>query len=124
GWPGVSVSLPALLGWQLLAAVLAGLFFAQSPRGKTREYRNGVFLHAFCICLFLPVAGQILFLTMLLFPILFPARHRDVPAQFVQAPEFNPALASRVVYGSGARLKVQLSNPGLPDKERVSAMIA
>lgn len=124
GWRGTSVSWPVLLGWQALAALAAALCFACCMSGKSRRYRREVFVHAFCLSLFLPVAGQILFLCMVLAPAIFPVDGRGAESQALEAPRFIPSLASHVSYGAGARLRVRLSNRSALDEDRVGAMVA
>lgn len=117
-------SLLALLGWQALAAFSAALFFAHCQAGKSREYRSGVFLLAFFLCLFLPVGGQLLFLGMTLAPFVMMSTRLGAGLGVVEPPEFTPSLVSRVSYGTAARLKRRLGNRTLPDQDRVAAMIA
>lgn len=124
GWLGDNTSLPAVLGWQLLATLAAALFFAHVLPGRPQEYRHGVFIHAFCLCLFLPVVGQILFLCMMVAPVIFPPDRRRADSQVIDAPKFMPSLVSHIAYGSGARLRVRLGNQDAPDEDRVAAMIA
>src|SRR5690606_6710157 len=96
GWLGYSASLSAVLGWQLMATVAAALFFAHCAPGKSPAYRNGVFIHAFSLCLFLPIAGQLLYLCMTLAPVLFPPNRRRADSLLINTPEFVPALVSHI----------------------------
>lgn len=122
---GAAPSWVALAGWQLLAALAAALCFSNAAYGAAREYRKGLFVHAFCMCLFLPGGGQLLFLGMMLAPVLFPCSRRHIDTHVIQPPEFKPAFVSPYqAQGAVARLKRKLDvNKGVGDK-RIDAMIA
>lgn len=125
GGAGRAFSWGALGGLQALAALAAALFFSQGGIGKSGAYRKGLFLHAFCVCLFLPVGGQLLFLGMMLAPVVLPCSRRHIDTHAVSPPEFMsgfvpPRHAQAVV----ARLKRELDATTGAGEQRVDAMIA
>lgn len=112
------------LGWQLAAALSAGGFFVQVS-GMPASQRPLLFLHAFFVCLVLPVGGQLIFLVMWLAPLLLPCSVRHVETEVIQPPKFHPDFvtpghAEAVV----ARLRRKLELRVGEDDARLRAMIA
>lgn len=113
------------LAWlQVCAAASAALLFANVVAPRTPACRRGAFVHAFFVCLFLPVAGQALLFAPMLLAMLLPPGARDIDAALVPPPDFNPSLLSHVTYGAGARLRARLAHHDIDADDRMAAMIA
>lgn len=124
GWSGAEPSWPNLLAGQTVAAFAAALFFYNCVRDKPPAYRNGLFAQAFCLCLFLPLAGQGLLLCMWLAPALLPHARFGAESEGLSLPRFNPSLAARMSYGAGARLRFRLGKRNASEDDRVHAMVS
>ncbi|MDE2289408.1 MAG: hypothetical protein KGK15_14210 [Burkholderiales bacterium] len=116
--------LVVFFAWQALAALATALFVSAILPPHYRRARGGAFLHVFVICLFLPVGGLVLFLSLIIAALLFPAPPDDVPIEAVEAPQFATYLVSRVTHGTGARLRARLENLRAPAGDRVAALVA
>ncbi|CAM5567371.1 tetratricopeptide repeat protein [Eoetvoesiella caeni] len=86
--------------------------------------RGGAFIHIFAISLFLPVAGPLLFLSLIVVAMVFPRADSPADSYWVEAPKFVTYLASRVKHGAGARLRARLDNHEGASDDRVAAMVA
>lgn len=125
-WQPVGSYDPVLVffGWQVLAAFMMGLFMLSALPQHYSRRRVGAFAHIFAICLFLPVAGQILFLSVILVAVLLPAANKQPDSALVENPEFVTYLVSRVTHGGGARLRARLENRDGSTEDRMAAMVA
>ncbi len=83
-----------------------------------------IFIHAFVVCFFLPVAGQILLLGSLLLAMNFPAGSEQRERAFVKTPQFPTHRIPELTYGVIARLRTQLSHQGVSADDRMAAMVA
>ena len=111
-------------GWQVLAAIMAALFVLSALPRHYKQPGMGGFIHVFAICLFLPIAGQILFLSLIVVACMFPAADMPVDSITVENPKFVTYLVSRVSHGAGARLRARLENRNVPAGDRMAAMVA
>jgi hypothetical protein len=116
-----ALAFPAV--WQTLAALAAASLFARALHVRGSADHRAAFLHVFCVCLILPVAGQILFLCIALASKVFPANTHHVQFAEVEKPRFD-ALKSRVAYGAAARLRSKLDDHGAGVADRISAVVA
>ncbi|WP_460873458.1 hypothetical protein [Paralcaligenes ginsengisoli] len=125
-WQPVGSFDPVLVffGWQVLAAFMMGLFMLSALPRHYHGGRVGAFAHIFAICLFLPVAGQVLFLSVILVAVLLPAADKQADSALVENPEFVTYLVSRVTHGGGARLRARLENRNGSTEDRMAAMVA
>lgn len=110
--------------WQTLAALMMALFISDFLLRRYRGPRTRIFIHVFAVCLFLPVAGHLLFLTLILVALVFPAVNKLADSSLVQNPKFVTYLVSRVTHGGGARLRARLGNSHAPTEDRMAAMVA
>ena len=124
GFSGEQIPLSTVCVWQLLAAVCAGVFFACMPADKSAAWRRGLFTQTVLLCLFLPVGGQLLLLSMRAAPALFPASRRFSDIHIVPLPEYSPRTALSGTHRTAAQLKKNLANITVEEAERVAAMIA
>lgn len=116
-----ALAFPAV--WQTFAAMTAASLFARALHVRGSADHRAAFLHAFCACLFLPVAGQFLFLCVLLASKVFPANAHDAQFAEVERPRFE-ALKSRVAYGAAAHLRAKLDDYDANVADRISAVVA
>ncbi|MBP6018116.1 MAG: hypothetical protein KA735_01370 [Burkholderiaceae bacterium] len=110
--------------WQVLAALMMALFTSSVLLRRYRGPHSGIFIHVFAVCLFLPVAGQILFLSIILVAMAFPSVNKLADSTLVQNPKFVTYLVSRVTHGGGARLRARLANSDGSTEDRMAAMVA
>lgn len=112
------------LFWQTLAAFVMAWFVLALLARRQNRLGGMAFAHVFVICLFLPVAGQILFLGLMLMSVAFPSVSRTAEFTYVENPTFVTYLIARVNHGVGARLRSRLENPLVSADDRLSAMAA
>lgn len=110
--------------WQIVAAFITALFVLSALPSHYHHPRGGAFIHIFVISLFLPVAGPLLFLSIIVVAIAFPLPSASGGVSWVETPRFVTYLASRVKHGAGARLRARLENRGGTSDDRVAAMVA
>ena len=110
--------------WQALAAVFCALFVTVMLPPHYLPPRRGAFFHIFVICLFLPVAGSVLFMCVTIVAVIFPTPLDNVNVSSVENPEFVTYLISRVTHGTGARLRARLENLRSSPQDRVAALVA
>ncbi|NYT64920.1 hypothetical protein H0A58_02920 [Alcaligenaceae bacterium] len=123
--PAMSVD-PVLVffAWQVLAAFFMALFVSGLLLPSYRGPVSGIFIHVFVMCLFLPVAGHLLFLSVIIAALVFPAVKKQADSRLVENPKFVTYLVSRVTHGSGARLRARLENTEGSSEDRITAMVA
>lgn len=108
--------------WQCLAAFVAALFvFCTLPQHRTGA---AAFAHIFIVCLFLPVAGLTLFISMMFAALVFPPPRQGVDSLLVENPEFVTYLISRINHGEGGRLRARLAHDNVSTDDRMAAMVA
>lgn len=113
---------------QIPAALVAALFISFSlperyGKGLRGAFR-GAFLHSFIVCLFLPVAGLALFLSLMLASLIYPPAAKQADFSQVESPQFVSYLISRVAHGAGARLRARVENKEGAADDRTAAMAA
>lgn len=118
------VTLFAIAGWQMLAAVSSGLFFANLVWQRGSAYCYGVFWHAVSVCLFLPVLGQVLFAVGLLASMLFGNSRRMGDFERLKMPEAAVRGAPATMPPGAAYLRSCLADYHLPLQQRLAAMVA
>lgn len=109
-------------GWQVVAAFIAALFVLCA----LKRQRTGIaaFVHIFVICLFLPVAGLTLFISLIFAALVFPPPRKEVDSLLVENPEFVTYLISRINHGEGGRLRARLAHNNMSTDDRMAAMVA
>lgn len=110
--------------WQALAAIMMALFVLSVLPPHYRKPLAGVFIHIFVICLFLPVVGHIIFISLILVSLAFPASTKLADSILVDNPKFASYLVSRVSHSGGARLRARLTNQQGATEDRMAAMVA
>ncbi|VVD59584.1 tetratricopeptide repeat protein [Pandoraea commovens] len=116
-------AMPVVLAWQAIAALLAGGFVTCALPASYRD-RRGVFGHIALATFFLPVAGMVVVMGVLLMGYLFPPPRESVPAGRVETPGFVSHLVARVRHGAGMRLRARLRNVQGERDDRVAALIS
>ncbi len=124
------VSLPGGVGplltfffWQGWAALLTTFFYAALWPAFFALPKRTSLLHVFLTCLFLPVAGALLFLTeMAVHRFLKPLPDHGYLG-VVDAPEFEHHLLNRITYGVGSRLLAKLTTADAPLSSKLSAVV-
>ncbi|VVE77380.1 polysaccharide transport system component protein [Pandoraea sputorum] len=116
-------AMPAVLAWQAIAALLAGGFVTCALPASYRD-RRGVFGHIALVTFFLPVAGMVVVMGVLLMGYLFPPPRESLPAGRVETPGFVSHLVARVRHGAGMRLRARLRNVQGERDDRVAALIS
>ncbi|MCE4059373.1 lipopolysaccharide N-acetylglucosaminyl transferase [Pandoraea sputorum] len=116
-------AMPAVLAWQAIAALLTGGFVTCALPASYRD-RRGVFGHIALATFFLPVAGMVVVMGVLLMGYLFPPPRESLPAGRVETPGFVSHLVARVRHGAGMRLRARLRNVGGERDDRVAALIS
>ncbi|VVE62574.1 polysaccharide transport system component protein [Pandoraea captiosa] len=111
------------LAWQAVAAVLAGGFMTCALPPGYRE-RRGVFWHIALTTFFLPVAGMVVVMGVLIMGHLFPPPRELLAAGRVETPGFVSHLVTRVRHGAGMRLRARLRNVRGELDDRVAALIS
>ncbi|APD11236.1 hypothetical protein UC34_11450 [Pandoraea vervacti] len=111
------------LAWQAIAAVFAGGFMTCALPSGYRE-RRGVFSHIALMTFFLPVAGMVVVMGVLLMGYLFPPPRELLAAGRVETPGFISHLVTRVRHGAGMRLRARLRNVQGELDDRVAALIS
>ncbi|VVD59646.1 polysaccharide transport system component protein [Pandoraea aquatica] len=114
---------PAVLAWQAVTALLAGGFVTCALPASYRD-RRGVFWHIALATFFLPVAGMVVVMGVLLMGYLFPPPRESLPAGLVETPGFVSHLVARVRHGAGMRLRARLRNVQGERDDRVAALIS
>lgn len=110
--------------WQILAALMMALFvLSVLPRHYSKPLASA-FMHIFVICLFLPVVGHLVFLSMILMALVFPAVTKLADSVLVGNPKFATYLVSRVNHSGGAYLRARLTNRLGSTEDRMAAMVA
>lgn len=96
--PGASVPVSAFI-WQVLSALCAGACLI----GQANPFRSRCagFIFAFCLCLFLPVAGQFMVFCTVLRKLQWASTTDALPMEFVDAVSFDETLLARINYGVG-----------------------
>ncbi|EON11615.1 MULTISPECIES: polysaccharide transport system component protein [Pandoraea] len=117
------VSMSAVLGWQAVAALLAGGFTTCVVPASYRG-RRSAFWHIALITFFLPGAGLSVVLGVLLIGYLFPPPSEAVVAGRVTPPGFISHLVGRVRHGAGMRLRARLRNLRGERDDRVAALVS
>lgn len=112
----------------LLVQVLVSLSSAASLHGllplrMRHPAWKGLLANATTI-FFLPVAGQVLIIGVLLFARWLPAHSRRLNTVVVGAPTFDSKLLDRVHPGGATRARAQASHSQVPVQERMAAMMA
>lgn len=125
-WQPTSTIDPILVffGWQVLAALTMALFVLGVLPAHYRRPLAGAFLHVFVICLFLPVIGHIIFLSLIIVTVVFPVVTQLADSMVVDNPKFVTYLISRVTHSGGARLRARLTNRQGTTEDRMAAMVA
>lgn len=116
-------AMPAVLAWQAVAALLAGGFVTCALPASYRD-RRGVFGHIALATFFLPVAGMVVVMGVLLMGYLFPPPRESLSAGRVETPGFVSHLVARVRHGAGMRLRARLRNVQGERDDRVAALIS
>jgi polysaccharide biosynthesis protein PelE len=109
--------------WQAIVALANALLGVTALPQHDRRSRRGAFLHIFALCLFLPVAGPVLFFSLILVARMFPAPLDSVKVRSVEAPQFTH-LISRLTCDTGARLRVRVENLRSSPADRIAALAA
>lgn len=110
--------------WQALAAFTMAWFVLTVLARRQQRLGGMAFAHVFVMCLFLPVGGPVLFLSLMLMSVAFPSVRRPAEFTLIENPTFVTYLISRVRHGMGARLRSRLENPLVSADDRLSAMAA
>jgi hypothetical protein len=110
--------------WQMLAAFVTTLFVLIVLPSHYDDRRFGAFFHIFAISLFLPVAGLLLFLGVMIVSIAFPLVDKQADSSLVEAPRFVTYLVSRVAHDTATRLRARLENRSGTADDRMAAMVA
>lgn len=116
-------AMPDVLMWQAVAALFAGGFMTCALPSGYRE-RRGLFWHIALVTFFLPVAGIVVMMGVLLMGYLFPPPRELPAAGRVDTPGFVAHLLSRVRHGAGVRLRARLRNVRGERDDRVAALIS
>lgn len=109
--------------WQTLAALAAASLFARALHVRGSADHRAAFLHAFCVCFFLPVAGQVLLLCVSAASKVFQPRAHDSQFAEVEKPRFD-SVKSHVAYGAAVRLRARLDAHDAGVADRISAVVA
>lgn len=110
--------------WQALAALMMTLFVLWILPQHYRKPLASVSIHIFVICLFLPVVGHIIFLSLIVVALVFPAITKLADSVLVDNPKFATYLVSRVNHSGGAHLRARLTNRLGSTEDRMAAMVA
>jgi hypothetical protein len=125
--PGPFDPVAAFFAAQMVAALVAALFVSVSLPRRYGQAGNGAFasalIHAFVVCLFLPVAGLALFLGLMMVALIFPSSRQSTDFALVESPKFVSYLVSRVTHGAGARLRARIENLDGTTDDRLAAMV-
>src|SRR5699024_7965710 len=99
GYVMATISLNQALALQLVAACIAGLLFAGlTPRRSTPERRD-VLVLSFLLALFMPAAGQLIMLAMMLAPLIAPQHTAGLSSQLVKAPLYPDSMHPKRLHG-------------------------
>jgi hypothetical protein len=110
--------------WQILAAASAALWLLRLYAIGDRQNNAWIFIHAFLVTFFLPVLGQLLLLWALILTIKFPKHSQPRAPALIETPKYPTHPIPEGTFGIIARLRVQLSDMGVSDDDRMAAMVA
>lgn len=121
---GTTDPLIVFFAWQTLAALMMTLFLLGVLPHHYHKPLSSVVIHIFVICLFLPVVGHIIFLSVIAVNLVFPAASKLADSVLVDNPKFATYLVSRVNHSGGAYLRARLTNRLGSTEDRMAAMVA
>src|SRR5690606_35444300 len=92
----LSLAIPA---WQALSALTAAVAYSRAIPEDTQRLHALAFSHCFVMCLFLPIVGQLLSLSLGRHAGQAAAGSEPVAGQTLGRPRFDPHLLSQITYG-------------------------